>query len=277
MYDRFVCAKNAEFLRRTTADLVGRYAKDGTEGFWIYYGSFVTNQQTSESDVDVLHVYGGSRSDPVRISASSQGHPVTLYLIHRDDYERDGRDRAYGGYFAGKALNPFVAHHASAEDMNLVLRTCGGFIGDRATLLATRRGARVATAANVTADVLLARFHLCPWLRSYVARWYALPSFPSLWSRMCEAVPECLIASGHVIRDEESFAYSPTSVGECALHATEVRAIARFWTLGSALHDNDAEFSEHYVRKCESMHAGEAGSALLRALDAFLQREAGLQ
>jgi hypothetical protein len=271
MYDAFITQRNAEFLRRATSHLSKEFGWESHAGFWVCYGSFVTNQQVTESDIDLLYVQSHEFGTPERASSRFEGHPVTLYRMCKRDYASDGTGRNYGGYFAGKALNPFTA------DSNLVLRTCGGFIGDWAAAIGRRRTGQTATSANITADVMLARLQICPWLRSYGAKWFAAPSFPRLWFNMCDFVPAALAASGHVIRTEGGYSYAAPTIPRDMLQEARVRAIARFWSLGSALHGNDLDFSEKYVRKCQAALTDPATNLASRSLLMFLQTEAGLQ
>jgi hypothetical protein len=215
----------------------------------VCYGSFVLNQQTPESDLDLLCIH----TQPTavrRIQSSFEDHPVTIYSLNRNDFASDGRQGTFGGYFAGKVLNPHVMFLASQKDKDVVMEVGGAFIGPFAAAMAEKQEGISATSENLAADSVLARFHLCPWYRSYFLRYYISSSFQQLWVRMTETTTLSFLKAGIVTQSGNEFRYQHTPSEE-ELHESTLAAAARFWALGSSLHGGMPDFSAFYMQKAE--------------------------
>lgn len=250
MYRTFMSQENFNFVARAIACLAGEVGVREDDGsFWVCYGSFVLNQQTPESDLDLLCIH----TQPTavrRIQSSFEGHPVTIYSLNRNDFVIDGKQKTFGGYFAGKVLNPHVMFLTSQKDRDVVIEIGGVFVGPFAAAMAEKRRRGLATSANLAADSTLARFHLCPWYRSYFLRYYTLPSFQQLWRRMAEVTTLSFLKAGIVTQSGSEFRYQHTPSEE-ELHESTLEAAARFWALGSSLHGGMPDFPAFYMQKAE--------------------------
>lgn len=252
MYQTFMSQQNFDLVRQAVKSLAGEVeARVGDGSFWVNYGSFVLNQQTPESDLDLLFIHSNPTTVQ-RIQSSFSGHAVTIYSVNRRDFASDGHRRLFGGYFGGKVLNPLVMFDASEEDRNMLLEVGGLFIGSFAAAIAHRQARETSTRANLAADSVLARLHLCPWYRSYFLRYFVSPVFPQLWDRMSEMTALSFLKAGVVAQsdDENNFVYLSTS-SLADLHETAVEAVARFWVLGSCLHGAVFDFPAFYIQKAE--------------------------
>lgn len=250
MYRTFMSQANFDSVQRAIVCLANEVGmKEGDGSFWICYGSFVLNQQTSESDLDLLCIHTLQR--PVqRIQSSFEGHPVTIYSLNRNDFVSDGRQKTFGGYFGGKVLNPHVMFLASQKDRGMIAEVGGAFIGPFSAAMAARRGRSFATGANLVADSVLARFHLCPWYRSYFLRYFISTNFQQLWERMTEVTIQSFLKAGIVTQNGNEFRYQHTPTEE-DLHESTLAVAARFWALGSSLHDGMPDFPAFYMQKAE--------------------------
>jgi hypothetical protein len=250
MYRTFMSQKNSDFVIRALTYLTGEIGVRADDGsFWVCYGSFVLNQQTPESDLDLLCIHNQTRVIQ-RIQSSFEGHSVTIYLLNKNDFISDGRQQLLGGYFSGKVLNPYVTFLAPQRDKDIVVGVGGAFIGPFAAAIAKKQGREIATRTNLVADSVLARFYLCPWYRSYFLRYYIAPIFPRLWEKMKETITLSFLESGTVRRDSGGFRYCHTPSNE-ELHEKTIAAVARFWALGSSLHGGMPNFPVFYIQKAE--------------------------
>ena len=250
MYRTFMSQENSDFVARALTYLAGEVgARENDGSFWVCYGSFVLNQQTSESDLDLLYIHNQPLSVQ-RLQSSFKGHPVTVYSLNKNEFASDGEQGLFGGYFGGKVLNPYVVFSASQEDKNTVAEVGGAFIGLFAAAMAKKQGREIATRANLVADPVLARFHLCPWYRSYFLRYYITPIFHKIWERMEETIALSLVKAGIVTQDSSGFRYRHTPSEE-ELHEKTITAVARFWALGSCLHGGMPDFPAFYMQKAE--------------------------
>lgn len=250
MYRSFMSQESSDFVARALAYLAGEVGAQEDDGsFWVCYGSFVLNQQTPESDLDLLYIH--NRMTAVRrIQSSFEGRSVTVYSLSRNNFASDGEQGLFGGYFGGKVLNPHAVLLASQEDKNMVAKVGGAFIGPFAAEMAKRQERKIAMQANLVADSVLARFHLCPWYQSYFLRYYILPVFPQLWERMNEAITSFFIKAQVVTQEGDGFRYCPTLSDE-ELHRKTIVSVARFWALGSSLHGGMPDFPAFYMQKAE--------------------------
>lgn len=250
MYRTFMNQENFDFVARAIACLTGEVGVREDDGsFWVCYGSFVLNQQTPESDLDLLYIH----TQPTtvrRIQSSFEGHPVTIYSLNRNDFASDGRQRTFGGYFGGKVLNPHVLFMTSQKDRDMVIEVGGAFVGPFAAAMARKREGGFATSENLAADSALARFHLCPWYRSYFLRYYVSLNFPMLWDKMAETITLSFLKAGIVTQSGDKFRYRHALSDE-ELHENTLASVARFWVLGSSLHGGMPDFPAFYMQKAE--------------------------
>lgn len=272
MYRTFMNQENFDFVARAVKCLAGEVGvRECDENFWVCYGSFVLNQQTPESDLDLLCIHKLPNAVR-RIQSSFEGHPVTIYSLNRNDFVNDGKHGTFGGYFAGKTLNPHVMFLASQEDRNMVMEVGGAFIGPFSAAMAGKRERVFATSENLTADSVLARLHLCPWYRSYFLRYYMFPSFQQLWVRMAEATTSSFLKARIVTKVGNEFRYQHVA-SEKELHESTLAVVARFWALGSSLHGGMPDFPAFYMQKTEEYIRENNLEDRLEEMDRFLHAQ----
>lgn len=250
MYRTFMNQANFDFVARALVCLMDEVGvREGDGSFWVCYGSFVLNQQTPESDLDLLCIH----TQPTtvrRVQSFFEGYPVTIYSLNRNDFVSDGIQKIFGGYFGGKVLNPHVMFLASQEDRDMVMEVSGAFIGPFSAAMAAERGRSVATNTNLVADSVLARFHICPWYQSYFLRYFISTNFQHLWKRMAEVTTLSFLKAEIVAQSDEGFCYQKTPSKEES-HKSTLSAAARFWALGSSLHGGMPDFPAFYMQKAE--------------------------
>ena len=274
MYRQLMNSPSADFVSAALSNLVVETGIEENQlNFWICYGSFVLNQQTPESDVDLLFVHQVP-SLPTRVQARYQDHPVTIYSLPLRELVADGSQRRYGGYFSGKLLNQFVVFGGSRDSINTVTEVMGGFIGSFAATIAKEHGREIGTRDNIVADSILAYLRLCPSYRAYFLRYYVSPNFGEIWDRMKVVIPDALTKAQAVTtlakdRFEYCSSFSPEQ-----FHLQLVACIARFWAFGSCCHGCNIGFPDYYIQKAlgyiESRGLQEQCSEML----AFLERKA---
>ena len=274
MYRKFMSSQQIDFVSGALPYLqVETEIEDNPLNFWVCYGSFVLNQQTSKSDLDLLFVHQ-TNATPTRIQARYEGFPVTIYSLPLKELVADGSQRRYGGYFSGKLLNPFVVFSESHDAINVSMEAMGGFIGNLAATIAKEHGREIATRDNLVADSVLAYLRLCPFYKAYFLRYYISSNFDEIWDHMRIVVPNALMKARVVtMLSEDSFEYSLAFSPE-QFHLQLVTSIARFWAFGSCCHDSNIGFPDYYFQKAQEYigHNGlqEQSSELLE----FLERKA---
>lgn len=249
MYRQFMKLSNTDFVSNALSHLlIETGIEDSPLNFWICYGSFVLNQQTAESDVDLLFVHQTS-NHPVRLQARYKDHPVTIYSLPFREFVADGDKRRYGGYFSGKLLNPFVVFGGSRDSVNIATEVMGGFIGSFAATIAKEHNREIGTRENIVADSILAYLRLCPSYRAYFLRYYVSPNFGEIWDRMKVVIPDALAkAQNTTMLAKDRFEYCSSFSPE-QFHLQLVACIARFWAFGSCCHGCNASFPDYYIQK----------------------------
>ncbi|MCA9359484.1 hypothetical protein KC850_00405 [Candidatus Kaiserbacteria bacterium] len=244
MYQELMSNESYSFVLRATQSLSRHTVDKGEDGgYWVNYGSFVINTQQPNSDIDLLYVH--QNPEPVsRMSASFEGHPVTIYQLSEDDLLNDGEMAKFGGYFSGKLLNPFVILSEDSRHNEVALRSAGSFIGPHTV----HQTAEVNTPERVLKDTVLARLKLCPWYDSYFLRYYTHPDFERIWEVMLKVVCRSLEISGDIQMSRDGYRYV-RAYSEQELHERSVAVIARFWSLGSCLHSSMPDFPDFYMKK----------------------------
>lgn len=128
------------------------FFKQYINGFWIVYGSYVINEQNSQSDIDIMYIHL-SDVDPFRKQFYYENIPITVYFISKRDFLRDS-DGEFGGYFVGKTLNPNIIISENEDDQLFVMRCCGNFIGKFASYIADCQKRK-----KITSMILLVRHY----------------------------------------------------------------------------------------------------------------------
>lgn len=265
--------RSTDFVRRSIDHLLSKIGRSADEdGFWMCYGSFVLNQQTEHSDLDLLYIHKNEDSVQ-RLQFQFEGYPVTVYSVSEKDFASDGIERRYGGYFAGKVLNPNVLFYATEADRDLLLRTSAEFIAPFSAAMADKIKRIQSTSENVLADSVLARLQYCPWYRSYFVRYYMHPEFRQIWSCMKELLVEGLVKANVVTVTGDLIQYK-AALSESKLHIETLKIVARFWGVGSSLHSNMLDFPSQYMHDCEQhIRTNELEETCLQMQD-FLHAEA---
>lgn len=274
MYRQFMKSPSVDFVTDALPHLLAETGiEDNPLNFWICYGSFALNQQTPESDVDLLFVHQ-TPSLPTRVQARYLDHPVTIYSLPLREFLADGIQRHYGGYFSGKLLNPFVVFGGSPDSLNNVTKVMGGFIGGFAATIAKEHGREIGTRENIVADCILAYLRLCPSYKAYFLRYYVSPNFGEIWNSMKNVIPDALTtAQVTTMLTKDRFEYcSPFSVEE--FHVQLVSCVARFWAFGSCCHGCNINFPDYYLQKAISyIETKDLKDECLEMLD-FLEKKA---
>jgi hypothetical protein len=257
-----------EFIQKATEALSRYVTRDHTtEGFWVNYGSFVINAQQPQSDIDFLYVHKGTGSVQ-RLSATFEGYPVTIYQLTERDLYRDGEEAKYGGYFAGKLLNPFVVISEDPLCTRIVMKTAGAFIGPFASCYGT--GFSI-TPEQVLKDTILARLEICPWYSSYFLRYYIHLEFDLIWRQMTKVICTSLELSGHILQNNGRYTYQQAPA-EDVISERKIASVARFWSLGSCLHGNMPDFPDFYIQKAKQYVESQKLQAALQEMMQFLRR-----
>ena len=272
MYSEFMSQDSCDFVSRAINKIsLEKEFVSRDRAFWVCYGSFVLNLQNEKSDLDLLYVHTET-NPPSRIESNYETHPITIYSLSSGDLMDDGNQKRFGGYFSGKVLNPYIVISKDEKnDANLVLRVAGKFISGFAADIGKQRRSKLSTQANLVADTILARFRLCPWYSNYFMRYYTHPDFAKLWTRMEEVIPLSLIAANKIAPQKNGFVYiDPLS--EDDVHVNLVRSIAKFWSIGSYLH-NSPHFLDDYIKKSEQYCDD---TEALKQMMSFVEEKAGL-
>jgi hypothetical protein len=150
-------------------------------------------------------------------------------------------------------LNPFITFYATKREKKLILKIIGKFIGDfSATLSLKKMKKKIITSENLLVDTIFARFHLCPWYKSYFLRYYIDPNFYKIWNQMKKIITKAMLEAKIVTKKgKNKFQYNKKFLLEEEFHLQTIKSVARFWAIGSILHKNIPNFPDYYIQKAE--------------------------
>jgi len=237
MYKSIVSEKNYKLAVESTKYLSERlnlessYKKDHV---WIVYGSLITNQLKEGSDLDFMLITN-SNGNPRRISASYKNHPVTLYIVPKKEFVKDGREGKYGGYFCGKTLNPFISIGNLMDDKE-ILSVSLELITPFMVYLSKNKNIQNLNRNNIVASVFQSYSFLYPHYHSYFFKHYVSPKFQDIWRIMGETMPNTLIKLNLVIKISRN-KYRFTGGLLKNINRKAVEYTSRFWAFGAYSHD----------------------------------------
>ena len=176
---------------------------------------------------------------------STDGRPVSTYIIDRDIITDEGENDLYGGYFVGKLANPHLLINEDLGDQQLFQYSVGCFIGERARKYRLARNLKTQQldAEHIVADCLKSLLDLCPWLKYYFARYQ---NRADAWEFFQSYYPRALLHSGFLIQEKSKYSYTKESPLQ---KKNDELSKARFWALGAKFHPNMKSFPDIYIKK----------------------------
>jgi hypothetical protein len=236
---------------------------------WAFYGSMPQGVAQKGSDVDVLLLHDGdSRLTPHRRSGSWGSVPATIYVLSRRDFQDDGTQRRFGGYFSLKLFSPFVTNRPEVEaDLSM---STARFLGPLSRLVVARQHHTCWTQDQLVAHAYLAFLDFYPDFAGYLARSLRDPALLGrVWEHQRRVHVDAL-QSADYITPAEGGLWRYTSLAPIDdLERERSRCTARFWAFGAVCHEADPGFPDSYFGKTDSHASGQVQAATFSFLRAI--------
>jgi len=251
-YRSLVTSSTYAFLQEALVKLAFSVS-DHSQGTWVVYGSFATEQYKDGSDIDLLYLHHDD-TPPTRIKAEYRSYPVTIYSLSQKTFEQDGIERRSGGFFTAKLLNPHIIFSRSEKVHNLIHKTVGSFIGSFAIARITPMAAQPITSQQINAAIVNAYIKICPPYQYYFLRYFGSPTFETLWELMTNVNSKALQLAGFVTTDghEDQPRWNSMVQDDTLTWMEFIQCVARFWSMAACLHDSSPSFPDYYQEKAIS-------------------------
>jgi len=258
---------------------VERHVSDSPEDVWILTGSYAINTYTPQSDIDLILVHQRDEgSTPIRKKVPVEDIPVSISIVGRHIFKEDGNQQ-YGGYFAGKLLNPHHLFNGDPVLRNFIRSTAGSFIGSFAGYLGTERQGSLRHDANeLTAHSLLSYSSICPEYNSYLLSYFTADNFDKIWNFLAESIPESLVISGKAVKNTEGYRYTEPYRDYNEFNKMRLQSLARRSGFGVYFHESDYSWIGSYFKDASKKidridPTGESYKEMIK----FFQEMSGLQ
>lgn len=209
-----------------------------TQTYWIVYGSTAINGLTDASDVDLLLVLKQGDFKPYRVQENFNGRPITVYVLTENELLSDGTAQAYGGYFTGKLLSPFVAYGCDQKTLDSLYRSINAFM---CTLSVVPLKNEVSS-SELVREYIVRYLKVCPWYKTYLLKFVKTLGIDDALQLLSKHYTNI-----HAAKSDKQ--YVPKDSEE--LHRHVLRLVARFWSYGAIEHGNKFTFADFYFDKAE--------------------------
>jgi predicted nucleotidyltransferase len=173
---RMINDQNKEFILKVIEEIKkGNSLYRDIDSTWVLIGSYVINQNTEQSDIDLLFIHQNDKFN--RFKGAILGKQVSVCSVPISYLRQDGEERRYGGYFSGKCLNPFEVFYENELIVNEIYKATGLFIGKLAGYIATQQNKERFCAEEITAHVFSAYISLHAGYISYFLSYFIAPNF----------------------------------------------------------------------------------------------------
>lgn len=248
-----------------------------SKAIWICFGSFVINTQKKDSDLDLMCI-SDSFNKPVRYVFQYKKLVVHMYVIPTKNFLDDGQKRLYGGYFAGKLLNPYILLYGNKKLEGLIVKSAGEFIGEFAGFIGNMSKNKSYSKNQITAQAFIALLTIFPSFGSYLLGYFLSPNFPMLWGALCDNTIIILKSASIIANHGSRFTYLKRFKDYGAFHEERMKSAARHWSFGAVCHGNDYTFQDQLYRKAKNrMDKIDPKRNKYKEMILFLKKESGLR
>lgn len=221
-----------------------------TDSTWVLIGSYAINQNTEQSDIDLLFIH--LKDNFKRFKKTILGKQVSVCSVPISYLLQDGEERRYGGYFSAKCLNPFEVFYENELIVNEIYKAAGLFIGKLAGYIAKQQNKETFSADEITAHVFSAYISLHAGYISYFLSYFIAPNFKDIWENLVEKTVFALKASKIIDDEDGNYRYKESYRTYEEYHYERLKVGSYHWSFGSVVHDNNPEFPQWYYENAES-------------------------
>ena len=218
---------------------------------WVLIGSYVINQETKDSDIDLLFIHSNKKF--FRFKQDIMGIKVSVCAVPIKYLKDDGNKRKYGGYFSAKCLNPFELFRKDIAIEEQIYKSAGQFIGELAGYIALQQDQEFFTPDEITAQVFSAYISLHSRYISYFLSYFSSPNFEIIWESLKEKTMKSLTKSSIIqkVKDIDKYKYLKAYKNFEEYHNKRLETSSYHWSFGSVVHNSDPNFPYWYYKNAE--------------------------
>lgn len=249
MNNELITKENLNFVKRVVLNASKKngltYSNDDV---WILTGSYAVNAQRPKSDIDLILVKDNmAHTKPVHNKFPCGSVTVSISIVNKKTFEEEGKQK-YGGYFAGKIINPHCFLGKNRKLISFVKKMGGRFIGDYVAYLGDISNNKddCFTKEQVAAQTISAYMTNNPGYDSYFLSYFLQPNFDKIWRFLVESTTELLLLSEKIVPQGYGYKYKGVFKDYPQFHEARTKAIARKFGFGVYFHDSNYNWPESH-------------------------------
>lgn len=275
--DSIIQEKNLSLIKKIVERLSISFGlTDPKEVLWLVFGSYVTNMNNENSDVDIIGI-NDNFTGKQRQVLNYQKIPIHFTAITMEEFRDDGEARLYGSYFSGKIINPHIFLYGNEEYKNEAIYHAGKFIGPLAGYLGQISSHNAFTLSQVTSLVFIAYMSTDPSFDAYFLGYFVSPSFERIWQALCKDTIAMLILSESIQFVGDKYIFTKFFDNYKSFHSERMKISARHWSYGAICHDCDRKFQDKIFTKTEKrLSEIDPSGQKYKNMVLFLKEQSGL-
>lgn len=215
------------------------------KGFFCIYGSYATDSQNNNSDIDILYI-DKETVQPLREGHIYNGIDITVYKISENILCDDSHGK-YGGFFCGKLFNPHLIFGGD-KDSQLFIDQCICIFFSNLLSNSFCDLNEKYTADDILKKCIIIYCCLYPEYLAYLMRLKKTNNFNIIWNKWKKWLVSIFLKN-NIIYSQISSKYNYCKVIDNQLfERKKIDYISRFWSFGAISHNN-ISFYDYYKSK----------------------------
>ena len=174
-------------------------------GFFCIYGSYATNTQNKNSDIDLLYIHRTDTSKLKRTSELFENIPISFYELSVKDLCDDAKGK-YGGFFCGKIFNPSIFIDNTNQD-NLIIQNCIATYFANLINENYYKSNKKYSSDEILKNSICSYIDLYPEYFSYIVRLMKNNTFNSIWNSWKKTFIDILVNENIIKKSGNSYSY----------------------------------------------------------------------
>lgn len=215
-------------------------------GFFCIYGSYATNTQNKNSDIDLLYIHRTDTSKLKRTSELFENIPISFYELSVKDLCDDAKGK-YGGFFCGKIFNPSIFIDNIDEDNLIIRKSVATFFANLINENYYKINKKYSS-DEILKNSICSYIDLYPEFFAYVVRLMKNDTFDAIWNCWKKTYIDILVSENIIKKCGNGYSYKYI-FSKDDYERTKIDSISRFWIYGAVSHNCNLDFYDYYKNK----------------------------